>query len=95
MCIRDRPTTYLQHCRYRGLDGVVIACVDFNHPQVQELVDSGLPLVTIDPVSYTHLPGYLADFIVLSQDIFSVPENEIVTTKVEQTYLGGQLVYSR
>ena len=31
-----------------GLDGVVIACVDFNHPQVQELVDSGLPLVTID-----------------------------------------------
>ena len=40
-------------------------------------------------------PGYLADFIVLSQDIFSVPENEIVNTKVEQTYLGGKLVYSR
>ncbi len=45
-----KPTTYLQHCRYRGLDGVVIACVDFTHPQVQELVDSGLPLVTIDHV---------------------------------------------
>ena len=40
-------------------------------------------------------PGYLADFIVLSQDIFSIPENEIVNTKVEQTYLGGKLVYSR
>ena len=40
-------------------------------------------------------PGYLADFIVMSQDIFSVPENEIVNTKVEQTYLGGKLVYSR
>ena len=40
-------------------------------------------------------PDYLADFIVLSQDIFSVPENEIVNTKVEQTYLGGKLVYSR
>ena len=40
-------------------------------------------------------PGYLADFIVLFQDIFSVPENEIIRTKVEQTYLGGKLVYSR
>ncbi len=41
-------TTYLQHCQYRGVDGVVIACVDFNDPQVKELVDSNLPLVTID-----------------------------------------------
>ena len=48
--VGGKPTTYLQHCRYRGLDGVVIACVDFTHPQVQELVDSGLPLVTIDHV---------------------------------------------
>ena len=48
--VGGKPTTYLQHCRYRGLDGVVIACVDFTHPQVQELVDSGLPVVTIDHV---------------------------------------------
>ena len=40
-------------------------------------------------------PGYLADFIVLSQDIFSVPESEIIRTKIEQTYLGGKLVYTR
>ena len=32
------------------MDGVVIACVDFSDPQVMELVDSGLPLVTIDHV---------------------------------------------
>lgn len=43
-------TTYLQHCLYRGVDGVVIACVDFTDPQVRELVDSGIPLVTIDHV---------------------------------------------
>ena len=48
-----------------------------------------------ETVKGTLCPGYLADFIVLSQDIFSVPENEIVNTKVEQTYLGGKLVYSR
>lgn len=45
-----KRSTYLQHCLYRGVDGVVIACVDFTDPQVRELVDSGLPLVTIDHV---------------------------------------------
>ena len=43
-------TSYLQHCQYRGVDGVVIACVDFSDPQVLELVNSSLPVVTIDHV---------------------------------------------
>lgn len=46
--VGGRATTYLQHCRYRGVDGVVIACVDFTDPQVRELAASGIPLVTID-----------------------------------------------
>lgn len=48
--VGGKRTSYLQHCLYRGVDGVVIACVDFNDPQVRELVDSGIPLVTIDHV---------------------------------------------
>lgn len=48
--MQGKPTTYLQHCRYRGLDGVVVACVDFNDPMVRELVESQIPLVTIDRV---------------------------------------------
>ena len=48
--IGGRRTSYLQHCLYRGVDGVAIACVDFQDPQVLELVDSGIPLVTIDHV---------------------------------------------
>lgn len=48
--VGGKRTTYLQHCLYRGVDGVVIACVDFTDPQVQELVESELPLVTIDHV---------------------------------------------
>ena len=42
--------TYLEHSRYRGFDGVVIACVDFLDPRVLELVQSDLPVVTIDHV---------------------------------------------
>ena len=48
--VGGKRTSYLQHCLYRGVDGIVIACVDFTDPQVLELVDSGLPLVTIDHV---------------------------------------------
>ena len=44
------PATYLQHSRYRGVDGVVIACVDFRDPRVEELVRSDIPVVTIDHV---------------------------------------------
>ena len=45
-----RTMTYLEHCHYRGVDGAVIACVDFNDPQVVELVNSDVPVVTIDHV---------------------------------------------
>ena len=41
---------YLEHCRYRGFDGVVIACIDFYDKAVQELIYSDLPVVTIDHV---------------------------------------------
>jgi len=40
--------SYLEHSRYRGFDGVMIACVDFYDPEVEELVRSDIPVVTID-----------------------------------------------
>lgn len=42
--------SYYEHCRYRGVDGVVIACIDFYNPEVQNLIQSDLPVVTIDHV---------------------------------------------
>ena len=48
--VGGKTTSYLQHCLYRGVDGVIIACVDFTNPQVRELVDSGIPLVTVDHI---------------------------------------------
>ena len=51
----SRSSTYLQHCRYRGVDGVVIASADFTDPMVTELVSSELPVVTIDHVFNGHI----------------------------------------
>lgn len=45
---RKERMSYLEHSRYRRFDGVVIACVDFEDPEVEELVRSDIPVVTID-----------------------------------------------
>jgi LacI family transcriptional regulator len=46
--IGDKKMNYLEHCKYRGVDGVFIACVDFNSPDVIQLANSDIPVVTID-----------------------------------------------
>ena len=46
--IGKQKMSFLQHCRYRNCDGVVIANVDFQNPEVLELVNSEYPVVTID-----------------------------------------------
>ena len=40
--------SYLHHCRYRGVDGVMIACANYNLPEVKELIQSDIPIVTVD-----------------------------------------------
>lgn len=40
--------SYLEHCRYRNVDGICLACVDFHAPEVQELAAADLPCVSID-----------------------------------------------
>lgn len=40
--------SFVEHCRYRKCDGVLIVCGDFSSPRIQELVDSEFPIVTID-----------------------------------------------
>ncbi|MBQ7844600.1 MAG: LacI family DNA-binding transcriptional regulator [Clostridia bacterium] len=40
--------TYLEHCRYRNVDGVCLVCADFYSTEVAELATSDIPCVTID-----------------------------------------------
>ncbi len=44
------PLSYLQHIRYRNVDGVCLVCCEFTEEQVTQLVQSPMPLVTIDHV---------------------------------------------
>jgi len=40
-------------------------------------------------------PGKLADIVVLSRDILTIPEAEIPDTRVDMTFVGGKLAYAR
>lgn len=40
-------------------------------------------------------PGYYGDLAILSQDIFTIPTDELLTTVVDATVLGGEFVYER
>ena len=40
-------------------------------------------------------PGKLADFIITGEDLLTIPEEDIPGLRISQTYIGGELVYSR
>jgi len=44
-----RMSTY-EHCKYRSVDGIVIACTDFTTPDVFEVINGDIPVVTIDHI---------------------------------------------
>jgi len=48
--VGKKSMSYYEHAKYRGVDGIVIACIDFYDPDVIELIHSDIPVVTIDHV---------------------------------------------
>lgn len=56
-----RNMTYYEHCVYRNVDGVLLACVDdFYDKRVTELVDSDIPLVSVDHI-FEGRPAVVSD----------------------------------
>lgn len=53
--------TYYEHCKFRSVDGVVVACVDdYEDEGVTELLESSIPAVTIDYLS-SGKPAVISD----------------------------------
>ena len=52
--------SYLQHARYRRVEGAAIICADFLDPLVQELAYSDIPVVTLDH-AYDNRMAVLSD----------------------------------
>lgn len=43
-----KKISYLDHCKIRGIDGIIIISSDFNNKEIEELIDSNIPCVLID-----------------------------------------------
>jgi hypothetical protein len=39
-------------------------------------------------------PGFLADIVILDKDLTTIPEHDIMKTKVDYTITGGKIVYA-
>ena len=59
---------YYEHARYRNCDGVAIASVDFADPDVIRLVESDIPVVTVDHV-FNNRTAILSDNIGSMEEI--------------------------
>ena len=46
--ISGQKLSYYEHCRYRGVDGVVIACVDFYADEVQNRKVASYGIMTVE-----------------------------------------------
>ena len=44
----ENRKTYLEQAKYRNFDGIVIACIEYDDAEVVELLNSGVPIVTVD-----------------------------------------------
>ena len=66
----ESEMSYLAHAQYRGFDGVVIACVDFYDPRVEQLVRGNIPVVTIDHV-YDNRVAIISDNVKGMKDLLT------------------------
>ena len=39
--------------------------------------------------------GYLADMVIFNNDLMTIPHDQIMTSKVDYTVVGGKVVYKR
>nr|MBP3599152.1 LacI family DNA-binding transcriptional regulator [Eubacterium sp.] len=60
--------SYYEHSKYRGVDGVVIACVDFEDEAILELVEGEIPVVTID-YAFNNRTSILSDNVLGMQKV--------------------------
>ena len=89
--------TFYEHAKYRNVDGVIIASVDFKDPEVIQLVESDLPTVTID-YDFNDKSSVVSDNIQGEKDIvdylFKMGHKKIAFIKGDDTSVTQKRVAS-
>ncbi len=58
--VGKQELTYLEWCKYKNIDGVVILTVDVNDVNLKELTTSGIPIVSVDN-GLLNIPTVISD----------------------------------
>ncbi len=58
--IGAQSLTYLEWCKYKNVDGVLIVTVDINDENLNELTQSGIPIVSVDN-GLLNIPTIISD----------------------------------
>lgn len=86
--IGGKRMSFLEHCKYRNCDGVIIANVDFTDASVAELVNSDIPVVTIDYI-FDNRSAVLSDNVQgmkdLTEYVYSMGHRRIAFIHGEET----------
>lgn len=46
--IGESNMSFIEHCKYRSVDGVIIFCSDYEEQEIKKLINSSLPSILID-----------------------------------------------
>lgn len=68
--IGSQTMTYLEHCMYRGVDGLLVAYVPYDNEEVVELLGSNLPIITLDSV-FEGKTGFCFDYAAGIKDLIT------------------------
>lgn len=92
-----KDISYAEHARYRNCDGVIVAAVDYTDPAVLDLVNCGIPVVTIDCV-FANCASVVSDNVSgvrdLVQYVYSLGHRKIAFIHGEDTAVTRQRVAS-
>ncbi len=92
-----REISYVEHARYRNCDGVIIASVDYTEHAVVDLVNSGIPVVTVDYV-FDNCASVISDNVGGMADlvnyIYSMGHRKIAYVHGEDTAVTRQRIAS-
>jgi len=69
-CNKSRPNrmSYLEHCKHRKFDGLMIASINYDDPEVLQLVASNMPLITLD-YSFQNKSSIVSNNIIGMKDL--------------------------
>ena len=82
--------TLIEHCRYRAFDGVALVCWGFHRPDVLDVIQSGIPCVSIDffkDLQDNVMTDYVTAYEELVRYVYEMGHRKLAMIRGENTFV--------